>query len=160
MSVQSIYEQAFERTIVRVNVGVFNPASCGKEGFVPRNAVVLALLWGLLILTSCGRTQADDLATRVQIIPPTAHVPTPTPPSRPTVATEDEAIRVARTAVSPYIETWQDVIATRDHDVWRVVFRNYDPLPKGTAPNDDYWRVPLSVFIDATTGIVLRQGYV
>ncbi len=61
--------------------------------------------------------------------------------------------------MSPYIATWQDVVATEEAGIWRVAFRNYDPLPPGTIPNDDYWRVPLSVFIDAETGVVLRQGY-
>jgi hypothetical protein len=127
---------------------------------MPRNAAALALLCGVLLLTSCGRAQADDLATRMQDVPPTARVPTPTSPPRPTVATEDEAIRVARTAVSLYIATWQDVYATEESGIWRVVFRGYDPILKGTTPNEDYYRIPLSVLVDAATGIVLRQGYI
>jgi len=86
--------------------------------------------------------------------------PTPIATLRPVVATADDAIRLARSAVSPYIATWQDVVANEDAGIWRVVFRNYDPLPPGTTLNDDYWRIPLSVFIDGATGVVLRQGYV
>lgn len=114
------------------------------------------LLLMMVVVSGCGQTQESILATRAVS---TVRAPTTmsTPPS--VVATEADAIRIARTVVSPYIATWQDVIATRDNGVWRVIFRNYDPLPNGVAPNDDYWRVPLSVFIDATTGVVLRQGY-
>jgi len=89
------------------------------------------------------------------VVPPTA-----TALPGPVVATPEQAIRIARTVVSPYIATWQDVIVTKDGGVWRVAFRNLDPLPPGAMPNDDYWRIPLSVYIDATTGVVLRQGYV
>lgn len=115
------------------------------------------LLLTLLTTGGCGQAQENILATRAVS---TVRMPTvmSTPP--PVVATEADAIRIARTVVSPYIATWQDVIARRDNGVWRVIFRNYDPLPNGAAQNDDYWRVPLSVFIDATTGGVLRQGYV
>ncbi|MDQ6603121.1 MAG: hypothetical protein M3176_06885 [Chloroflexota bacterium] len=109
------------------------------------------------LLGGCGQTQQSDLATRAASTP---RLPTVASTPLPTIATEQDAIRVARTVVSPYIATWQDVVATRENGVWRVIFRNYDPLPAGAAPNDDYWRVPLSVFIDAATGIVLRQGYV
>lgn len=114
----------------------------------------------ILLVSACGQSQDSDLATRAQqrisrtVVPPTV-APTP----RPVAATEDDAIRIARAVVSPYIATWQDVIAQEDGGVWRVTFRNYDPLPKGAVPNDDYWRVPLSVFVDAATGVVLRQGY-
>lgn len=115
------------------------------------------LLVIFVTIGGCGQTQESILATRASS---TVRVPTAlhTPP--PIVATEADAIRIARTVVSPYIATWQDVIAQRDHGVWRVIFRNYDPLPKGATPNEDYWRVPLSVFIDAATGIVLRQEYI
>jgi hypothetical protein len=115
------------------------------------------LLLILLAVGGCGQTQESILATRSVS---TVRTPTATSTPPPTVATEADAIRIARTVVSPYIATWQDVIAKRDNGVWRVVFRNYDPLPKGETPNEDYWRVPLSVFIDAATGIVLRQGYI
>lgn len=119
-------------------------------------AVLLAL--GYMSLTvACGQSQASDLASRAAR---TVGPPTPFATPRPAIGTAGDAIRLARTVVSPYIATWQDVIATEDAGVWRVIFRNYDPLPAGAAPNDDYWRVPLSVFIDASTGIVLRQGYV
>jgi hypothetical protein len=109
-----------------------------------------------VVANGCGQTQESMLATRAVS---TVRAPTALHTPSPIVATEADAIRIARTVVSPYIATWQDVIATRDNGVWRVIFRNYDALPKGATPNDDYWRVPLSVFIDATTGIVLRQGY-
>lgn len=106
---------------------------------------------------ACGQSQATQLSTRAarSAVPPTA-----TMLPGPVASTADDAIRIARTVVSPYIAMWQDVVVTKDGGVWRVVFRNIDPLPPGMLPNDDYWRIPLSVFIDAATGIVLRQGYV
>lgn len=109
------------------------------------------------LLCGCGQTQENALATRAASTP---RLPTQASTPIPAIATDQDAIRIARTVVSPYIATWQDVIATRENGVWRVIFRNYDPLPAGATPNDDYWRVPLSVFIDAATGIVLRQGYI
>jgi hypothetical protein len=110
-----------------------------------------------IIAVACGQSQTSELATRaVRTVGP----PTPIATPRPTVSSANDAIRIARAVVSPYIATWQDVVATEEAGVWRVTFRNYDPLPPGTVPNDDYWRVPLSVFIDAATGTVLRQGYV
>ncbi len=116
-----------------------------------------SLLLLIVMVGSCGQSQDSILATRVVS---TVRTPTVINTPSPVVVTEADAIRIARTVVSPYISTWQDVIARRDNGVWRVIFRNYDPLPNGAAPNDDYWRVPLSVFIDAARGIVLRQGYV
>jgi len=118
-------------------------------------SICLAVL--TLSLCGCGQTQASALATRAASTP---RQPTQASTPIPAIATGQDAIRVARTVVSPYIATWQDVVATRENGVWRVIFRNYDPLPAGEKPNDDYWRVPLSVFIDAATGIVLRQGYI
>lgn len=113
------------------------------------------------LMTACGQSQDSEIATRThQQTNRTVASPTAAATPRPVAATADDAIRIARTVVSPYIATWQDVIAQEESGIWRVVFRNYDPLPKGAAPNDDYWRVPLSVFVDAATGIVLRQGYV
>lgn len=111
----------------------------------------------LILAVGCGQSQAAELATRALR---TAGPPTPIATPRLAALTPDDAIRIARTVVSPYIASWQDVVATEDAGVWRVVFRNYDPLPPGAAPNDDYWRIPLSVFIDAATGAVLWQGYV
>ncbi len=121
--------------------------------------VLLGICLAVLLLTAggCGQTQENALATRAAS---TSRVPTPARAPLPAIATEQDAIRVARTVVSPYIAMWQDVVATRENGTWRVLFRNYDPLPVGEKPNDDYWRVPLSVFIDAATGVVLRQGYV
>ncbi len=121
--------------------------------------VLLGICLAVLLLTAggCGQMQENALATRAVSTP---RVPTPARALLPAIATEQDAIRVARTVVSPYIAMWQDVVATRENGVWRVLFRNYDPLPAGATPNDDYWRVPLSVFIDAATGVVLRQGYV
>ncbi|MGI8690110.1 MAG: hypothetical protein ACR2M3_16145 [Thermomicrobiales bacterium] len=114
-----------------------------------RTTRTLLILLMVAVATGCGQTQESMLATRGvgTIRAPTA-IRTPTP----AVTTEADAIHIARTVVSPYI-------ATRENGVWRVIFRNYDSLPNGAAPNDDYWRVPLSVFIDTATGIVLRQGY-
>ena len=124
---------------------------------VQRKIILVLSLIGALITVGCGQMQADELATRAaRTIAP----PTPTTASPPVVGDANEAIRIARTVVSPYIATWQDVIASVDTGVWRVVFLNYDPLPQSAAQNDDYWLVPLSVFIDANTGIVLKQGYV
>lgn len=124
---------------------------------MPRKLATLLVFGSLLSAVACGQSQEADLATRaVRTIGPPTIAATP----RPVIATMDDAIRVARTVVSPYIATWQDVVATEDAGVWRVAFRNYDPLPPGTLPNDDYWRIPLSVFIDAATGVVLRQGYI
>ena len=123
-----------------------------------RRIVADSLLLLMMVLVSgCGQTQESTLATRAVS---TVRAPTAirTPP--PGVAAEADAIRIARMVVSPYIATWQDVIVTRENGVWRVTFRNYDPLSNGAAPNDDYWRVPPSVFIDAATGVVRRQGYV
>lgn len=122
-----------------------------------RLAATLLTFGYLTLCVACGQSQAADLATRAAR---TVGPPTPVATPRPAIGTATDAIRLARTVVSPYIATWQDVVASEDAGVWRVVFRNYDPLPPGMAPNDDYWRVPLSVFIDAATGIVLRQGYV
>jgi hypothetical protein len=45
-------------------------------------------------------------------------------------------------------------------DLATVVFRNLEPYPPGAPGADDYWRIPLSVFIDAQTGVVLRQTYI
>ncbi len=122
-----------------------------------RMILVSPILLILVAAGGCGQSQESILATRAVA---TVRAPTAASTPPPAVATEADAIRIARTVVSPYIATWQDVIAKRDNGVWRVVFRNYDPLPKGATPNEDYWRVPLSVFIDAATGIVLRQEYI
>jgi hypothetical protein len=122
-----------------------------------RMILVSPILLILVVAGGCGQSQESILATRAVA---TVRAPTAASTPPPAVATEADAIRIARTVVSPYIATWQDVIAKRDNGVWRVVFRNYDPLPKGATPNEDYWRVPLSVFIDAATGIVLRQEYI
>jgi hypothetical protein len=121
---------------------------------IAATVLILGCAW---IAAACGQSQVSELATRyVRTMGP----PSPAATPRPIVATPYDAIRIARTVVSPYIATWQDVVATEESGIWRVAFRNYDALPPGTVPNDDYWRVPLSVFIDAATGIVLRQGYV
>jgi hypothetical protein len=119
--------------------------------------MILASLMVGAVASGCGQSQESMLATRAIS---TLRAPTVIHTPVPAVATEEDAIRIARTVVSPYIATWQDVIAQRENGVWRVIFRNYDPLPKGATPNEDYWRVPLSVFIDAATGIVLRQEYI
>jgi hypothetical protein len=157
LSVQSIYEQPFVRTILGHKIVNFAHYFV-REGSPVRQTIVRSLVCGCAVcLIACGQPQVSDLATRAtrSVVPPTA-----TALPGPVVSTGEDAIRVARTVVSPYIATWQDVVATKDGGVWRVVFRNIDPLPPGTMPNDDYWRIPLSVYIDATTGVVLRQGYV
>jgi hypothetical protein len=120
---------------------------------------LLLVLFSLLALVDCGQTQANDLATRGSFRPPTIALPTPPTPVPPAIATADAAITAARGAVSPYMATWQDVIATEESGVWRVAFRNLEPYPPGAPGADDYWRNPLVVFVDAKTGIVLRQGY-
>ncbi len=120
-----------------------------------KNPVALAL-GCLLILSACGLSQEADFATRAAR---TVAAPTPTAIPPPAIRTADDAIRIARAAVSPYLSTWQDVIATEDHGVWRVIFRGYYPNPNNDPPNGDYYRTPLSVYIDAATGIVLRQEY-
>jgi hypothetical protein len=119
----------------------------------------ILVLCSLLALVACGRSQADDLATRGNFRPPTIALPTPPTPIPPAIATADAAITAARGVVSPYMATWQDVIATEESGIWRVAFRNLEPYPPGAPGADDYWRNPLVVFIDAQTGIVLRQGY-
>jgi hypothetical protein len=121
--------------------------------------ITLTLLIPVLI-AACGQSQADDLATRAALRPPTIALPTPASTPAPAVPNADTAIRIARGAVSPYLATWQDVVAMEHGGVWRVVFRNLEPFPPGASGADDYWRIPLSVFIDAQTGIVLRQAYI
>src|SRR4051794_13448307 len=113
-----------------------------KGSRLRRRIAPLLLLVCVCSLVSCGQPQESAPATRAvrSIVPPTV-----TTLPGPVVATPEDAIRVARTVVSPYIATWQDVVATKDGGVWRVAFRNIDPLPPGTVPNDDYWRIPLSV---------------
>lgn len=157
MSVQSIYEHAFASTSSSEFAQL--SALCGLVNrCIMRIALVgICVIMLSLLVTGCGETQEVALATRAASTP---RLPTTASTRIPTIATDQDAIRVARTIVSPYTATWQDVIATRENGVWRVIFRNYDPLPVGATPNDDYWRVPLSVFIDAATGVVLRQGYV
>jgi hypothetical protein len=117
-------------------------------------------LFGLLIIAACGQSQTDDLATRAALHPPTIAFPTPAPTPAPAVPTAEAAIRIARGVVSPYIATWQDVVAIEESGVWRVQFRHYELQPTNAPPIEDYYRIPLSVFIDAQTGIVLRQAYV
>jgi hypothetical protein len=117
-------------------------------------------LCSLFFVTACGQTQESDLATRAALHPPTIAFPTPQPTPTPAVATAAAAIRIARGVVSPYIATWQDVVATEENGVWRVAFRNLEPYPPGAPGADDYWRIPLSVFIDAQSGVVLRQAYI
>lgn len=114
----------------------------------------------VLLVVACGQPQESDLATRAALPPPTIAFPTPLPTPAPAVATASDAIRIARGVVSPYLATWQDVIAGEENGVWRVVFRNLEPYPPGASGADDYWRIPLSVFIDAQSGVVLRQAYV
>lgn len=117
-------------------------------------------LFAVLSLAACGQTPANATMTARA---PVAHIAAPaTPTSRPApaIATGNDAIRVARSVVSPYLATWQDVVATEEGGVWRVAFRHLEPLPPDAPALEDYWRVPLSVFIDAQTGIVLRQAYV
>ncbi len=122
-----------------------------------RHKKTVALALGcLLILSACGLSQEADFATRTGR---TVVTPTSTALPAPAIRTADDAIRIARAAVSPYMSTWQDVIATEDHGVWRVIFRGYYPNPNNDPPNGDYYRTPLSVYIDAATGIVLRQEY-
>lgn len=157
LSVQSITEQPFGRTILSLNVAGLAQYSA-RKGSAVRRRIGQVLTFGCVVsIVACGQPQASELATRA--VRPVV-LPTATALPRPVAATPEDAIRIARTVVSPYIATWQDVVVTKDAGVWRVVFRNFDPLPPGTMPNDDYWRIPLSVFIDAATGVVLRQGYV
>jgi hypothetical protein len=114
----------------------------------------------LTLLVACGQTQESELASRTAHALTTIARPTPTPLPHPAVPTADAAIQIARGVVSPYIATWQDVVAVEESGVWRVQFRHYETQPTNAPPIEDYYRIPLSVFIDAQTGIVLRQGYV
>lgn len=123
-----------------------------------RPAVVF-FIGAAMLLAACGQRPAD--------VPTTANAPaartlppaTPAPRLPPAVATEADAIRIARAAVSPYLATWQDVVATEERGIWRVAFRHFEPLPPDAPALEEYWRAPLVVSIDAQTGIVLRQEY-
>ena len=110
----------------------------------------------LLLLSTCGTPQEALLATRAAR---TVGVPTPGATLTPIIRDGAYAIHIARTVVSPYLATWQDVVAVQKAGVWRVIFREYYPPPENGAWSDDYYRVPLSVYIDAATRIVLRQEY-
>lgn len=116
-------------------------------------------LFAVLVLAACGQTPANATMTANAPVARTAAPASPTPRPPPAVATGSDAIRVARSVISPYVATWRDVVATEERGVWRVAFRHLEPLPPDAPAIEDYWRVPLSVFIDAQTGIVLTQEY-